>query len=114
MKKLLLVAILTMMASGAQALTVNQLNEFNRATRETYMMGLADGARGMGELCSGQATYNQRIAILDKYIANNPEEWEESIGYIYIKAMVKAFKCGDDYADDTVKPLPKTKTEVRW
>jgi hypothetical protein len=111
MGKLLIVAILTMMASGAQAITVNQLKEYSSTTHSDYMMGLIDGAIAMGARCgfAAGATYDQNMAIMNKYVANNPEEWGDEVGVVYLRAIIKAYKC---VAPPDVTPT--SKTEVRW
>jgi hypothetical protein len=92
MKKLLIVAILTMMANQAQALTVNELSGTSDSFQDGYMMGLIDGGRSMGLMCGGE-TYAQNIAELRRHIVNSPAAGDFQIGTLYLESMVIGFKC---------------------
>ena len=107
MKKLLIVAILTMMASTSYADSIGSVNEFNRwskADQSTYLTGLIGGVWFMepaGYQCGpGDQTKGQNIAIFRKYIDNHPEKWTYTIESIYLLAIREAYHC---------EALPKSK-----
>lgn len=108
MKKMLLVAILSLMAN-AEAVTVNELKRTDRVSQHDYMMGVIDGAMAMGAQCGFgvDATCAQDIEVMNKYIANNPEEWGDNVGVVYLKAIIQAYHC-------MAPESPKNMTEVRW
>jgi hypothetical protein len=115
MKKLLIVAILSMMAN-AQAFTVNEMKRWPISYQNEYMIGIMDGMAAMGFTCGGQ-TYGQDYEVIKKYIANNPAEWGLEAPSIYVSAITQAYHCEDIQSKPTAiyryKPN-KPKTEVRW
>jgi len=62
-------------------------------------------------LCStGESTWNQYIAIVDKYIKNNPEKWHEDIFSIINTALRESdiFSCPvSDYKDHKIQKYIK-------
>jgi hypothetical protein len=111
MKKMLIVAILSMM-TNAEAFTVNEIKRTPIDWQDQYMLGLMDGVIAMGYLCGGE-TYGQDVAVLKKYIANNPAEWGDTVGAVYIRAITQAYHCGDS---QNKRPALYRRSipEVRW
>jgi len=96
MKKLLIVAILTMMAANAQAgLTGNTYMTFSLDGQQAYIAGYTEGITFMGANCNfdGSQTYLQIFNIVEKYLRNNPENTHWEMSLIYGDAIMKAFDC---------------------
>ena len=96
------------MASQVQALTVNQIKKLSAKEQDYYLMGLLDGLAVMGVSCGGGGgeTYGQMEAVVQKYIANHPEDWAYEVSYSFLTAIMEAFHC------KTLGKQPKT--EVKW
>jgi hypothetical protein len=111
MKSLLLAAMLTLMASGAQAITVNELKRADNNNQTSYTLGLIDGLLVMGAKCGlgSKTTYDQTVAIFNKYLANNPEEWSDEANVVFLNAIIKAYNCSA-----TPNESSRSKTEVKW
>jgi hypothetical protein len=104
-----------MMASNAEAFTINQIKRWSQRDQESYMMGLMDGTPiTVMELCSFGETYLQDIEVLKKYIANNPAEWGLQVATIYLRAMAQAYHCGDSQNKPKKVIAINPNTGLRW
>lgn len=111
MKKIIIAAILTMMATNVNALTANEYMVSKPEEKAVYLMGVNDGLYAMGARCMPpETTYLQFVAIADKYIMANPERWGEPTGQLIMESMIKAFHCG---VSNTEKESVN-KQETKW
>lgn len=75
--------------------------DWNHPQRVTYVMGLVDGIRISAVLDASGSRYkkaiscfdgmngNQITAIMDKWLNNNPEQWNISLNHAFISMMYK-------------------------
>jgi hypothetical protein len=94
MKLVIVAAILLIMATNVNALTVNDYMASKSGEKATYLVGVYDGLSAMGARCMPDGTtYLQFVAIADKYIMANPERWGETTSLLVAESMIKAFHC---------------------
>jgi hypothetical protein len=75
--------------------------EWSDAQRLTYVMGTVDGIRAAAVLdasgnryqktlkCFSGMNGNQILAITDKWLNNNPEQWNMAVNHVFISMMYK-------------------------
>lgn len=75
--------------------------ELHHAQRLSYVMGIVDGIRTAAVLdasgnryqkvlkCFGDMNGNQILAITDKWLNNNPEQWNMAVNHVFISMMYK-------------------------
>lgn len=81
--------------------TASRYMEWQQPQRLTYVMGLVDGVRLSAVLdasgtrykkaisCFSNMNGNQVVAIMDKWLNNNPEQWNMSLNHVFISMMYK-------------------------
>ena len=98
---LLLVLVLCLEPCSAIAITGNQWRQYSEDAKGFYLTGLFDAwnfsdalqdASGKVILssvkpCLGNMTYDQLIAILDKYMKEHPERWNQQLTLILLPAL---------------------------
>ena len=59
-----------------------------------YVIGIVDASILLGALCPPQnATKGQLMAIVSKYIKNNPEKWNKAGADLVLDALTPVFPC---------------------
>ena len=107
-KILIIISLITCINANAANIEVaggyivtSRYLEWNHPQRVTYVMGLVDGIRLSAVLDASGSRYkkaiscfdgmngNQITAIIDKWLNNNPEQWNMSLNHAFISMMYK-------------------------
>ena len=67
--------------------------DFNSGLYKGYVAGVIDVADKRLFCLSKGVTRGQGIAVVSKYIKNNPEKWNKGAASLVIKALKEAFPC---------------------
>jgi hypothetical protein len=60
-----------------------------------YILGVADTLQIDGKTCHGQSDVwtRQTVAVVRKYIDDNPASWDKGAPFLVREALMKAFPC---------------------
>jgi hypothetical protein len=108
LKTLLIVLVLNSgfsMPANAAFLDGNEYRQAPESLKMGYLTGIVDAIEGLSEwgflteaeivnmnTCTKDMTPNQVVAIVDKYLENNPEIWHLTMASHVINALIEA--CG--------------------
>ncbi|AAZ27409.1 Rap1a/Tai family immunity protein [Colwellia psychrerythraea] len=67
--------------------------DFNSGLYKGYVSGVIDVGNKYAFCLSTGVTRGQAIAVVSKYIKNNPEKWNKGAASLVIKGLKKAFPC---------------------
>lgn len=98
---LILVLILCLQPCSAIAITGNQWRQYSEESKGFYLIGLFDGWTFSDALqdesgkailplltsCLKTMTYEQMIAIIEKYMKEHPERWHQELTLLILPAL---------------------------
>ena len=58
-----------------------------------YVAGVVDAGNGILFCTTSGVNRGQNLAVIAKYLKNNPEKWSQSADVLLINAMKQAFPC---------------------
>jgi hypothetical protein len=104
-------------------LTGSTYHELPKAERFGYAMGIIDGIMVSGiitgsdinleelKTCIQSMGSSQVVAILDKYIRDNPKYWKNSMNFLAVSALKNACDISSKYppSDEAFEITPKVK-----